>query len=117
ERAVGRISALADIHIGMTVPELRKSFALRLVAQVLVYGRNADVPHRAAVLIIKENCALQKIFVVAVNRPADVTVGVGPLTSLNVNPGADQSDRRSAFVCFDQGAFRLVIKNLTLSQA
>src|SRR5581483_5896045 len=88
ERAVRRRASLTGFHVGMTVPEFRGLASFRFVAQVLIDCRDSAFPHLPAIRIVKHNRALQKIFVVTVNRAADVAVGVGPLAGLYVDPSS-----------------------------
>ena len=82
-----------------------------LVGEILVDCRDALVPHALAVLIAKQQRAFQKVFVITVDRAADVTVGVGPLAGLDVDPFADQTDLRATVVCFDERALGLFVKD------
>jgi hypothetical protein len=42
-----------------------------------------------AVFIAKEQPTLQKVFVVAIDRAANVAVGIRPLSGFDVNPGSN----------------------------
>src|SRR5438045_1299081 len=101
----------------MSIPQLRFQGASGLVPQEQVNSADAFVPHPATILIVKQNRALQQIFVVTINRSADMAVGVGPLTRLDIDPGADQTYRRAPVVNLNQSALRLVIENLSMSKA
>src|SRR5438094_5237746 len=91
--------------------------ALSLVAQILIDGADAFIPHPPAILIVKQDRALQKIFVITIDRAADVTVGVGPLPCLDIDPCSDQTDRRAAIVNLNQRALCFVIENLPVSES
>src|SRR5574341_1297892 len=75
------------------------------VRKIPIDRNNAFLPHSAAIVIVEENRALQEILVVAVDCAADVTVGVRPLSGLDIDPSADETNRRAPFVDFDQRSF------------
>src|SRR6185369_234564 len=82
--------------------------------QIRIDCLDALIPHPAAILVLKQNRALQKILVITIDRAADVTVSIRPLSGLNIDPRSNQTDARAAVVDFDQRALRLVIKNLSM---
>ena len=106
----------------MTIPEnlLRSNifgFDRQIGGQISIDRNRALIPHPPAVLIIKQNRALQEIFVITIDRAADMTVGVSPVPRLDIDPGADQTDGRAAIEYFHQRPFRFVIKDLPASEA
>src|SRR5882724_13490513 len=95
----------------MPVPHLRLHSAFGLVAQVLINRGYAVGPHSAAILIVEQDRALQKIFVVTIDRPADVTVGVSPFSRLDIDPRSDQTNGRAAIVNLNQSALGLLVED------
>src|ERR1041385_908931 len=77
----------------------------------------AFIPHPATILIGEQNCALQKILVITIDRATDMAVGVGPLSRLDIDPGADQTDRGATIVNLNQRALGLVVEDLSMSKA
>jgi len=84
-------------HVGHDVPEPDHDIApgCLLSTPVLVYCRDAVQPHPLAILIVKQQPALQQILVITIDGAADVTIGVGPLAGFNVDPSTDQPDGRA----------------------
>jgi hypothetical protein len=98
----------------MTIPELQfisPRAAVDAVGQILVYGGDAIQPHAFAILVVEQQPALQKVFVIAVDSAADVAIGIDPLARLDIDPGANQANRRTALVNLDQGALGFVVEN------
>ena len=79
-------------------------------------GRHAGVPHLEAILVAEKDPAFPKVFVVGIDPAADVAVGVDPRAGFDVDAGTYETDRRSAFVGLDQGAFRFVVEDWVLRE-
>ena len=95
------------------------SYVLRAscIRKIFIDGLNTFIPHPAAILIVEQNRALQKIFVVTIDRSADMAVGVGPLSRLDVDPRSHQTNGRAAIVNFNQRALCFVIEDLPVSES
>jgi hypothetical protein len=95
----------------MSIPELCAHVVALFVGEVFVDCGNAVCPHAFAILIAKEQRALQEVFVVTVDRAADVTVGIGPFARLDVYPLTDETDLRTAIVSFNKSSLGLLVKD------
>src|SRR6185436_18359983 len=101
ESAISCRGALAGVHVRLAVPKLavdapkwtrptfhhNRPLTGSWVLEILINRDDAFVPHLPAVFIVEKNRALQKIFVVTVDRPADVAARICPLTVLHIDPG------------------------------
>ena len=67
------------------------------------------------IFITEEEPALQKVFVVAIDRAANVAIGVSPRARLDIDPSADQTDRRPPFVDVGECSLGPVVKDRTMS--
>src|SRR5687767_8336871 len=93
----------------MAVPQLGSPLSLDFVCEVLIDRTDTVSPHTLAVQIAKQQRTLQQVFVITVDGATDVTVGVGPLARLDVDPLAYKSDLRPPVISFDQRALRFVV--------
>src|SRR5439155_26481987 len=90
QRAELRRRALARLHVDFAVPVA--------VAEILVHGADARLPHRRAVAVAEEPRALQQVLVVRIDRAADVAGAAGPRSGLDVDLVADEADLRAPLV-------------------
>src|SRR5215213_465937 len=111
ECAVRGCASCAGVHVGVAVPQLDAAFVAYFIRQILVDGGNAFGPHPFAVRIAKQQRALQKVLVITVDRAADVTIGIGPLAGLDIDPLANQSDLRAAVVGLNERTLGLFEKD------
>ena len=80
-------------------------------ARYVLTLRDRVFPHRLALGIAKELRAFQEILVIRIDLGTEVTAGIGPLSGIDVDVCADEADRRTAFVSFDQSAFCFVVED------
>src|SRR5207248_4500173 len=69
------------------------------------------VPHFEALFVAEQEPAFPKIFVIRIDPAAHVRIRIDPRACLDVDAGADKTNRRTALVGLHQGAFRLFVEN------